>query len=204
MFKKAAFVIAGLLTATQPSFASPPDVFGSVAIKLGNVSIDEKWLPIQKEIDACVDGSCFTPEFKKFLAGLKGKTFKDQLEAINLHVNQIIKYKNDVDDEWTGPGETLARGYGDCEDYAILKLTALRNIGIDSQYLAMVVVNFKGTDGKVNYHAVTTVSTNFGYQVLDIVTNAVYNDSTNHVYFPLYSFSDNAVYIAGRKVSNGN
>jgi predicted transglutaminase-like cysteine proteinase len=37
-------------------------------------------------------------------------------------VNQRIIYQRDGHDDWQPPDETLALGYGDCEDIALLKL----------------------------------------------------------------------------------
>jgi hypothetical protein len=38
------------------------------------------------------------------------------------YVKQRVKYRRDTGDHWQTPDETLARGAGDCEDFAILWL----------------------------------------------------------------------------------
>ena len=44
---------------------------------------------------------------------------------INRAVNEAIKYTADTEDKWQSPDETVKRGKGDCEDYAILKMSML-------------------------------------------------------------------------------
>ncbi|WP_233426648.1 transglutaminase-like cysteine peptidase [Rhizobium mongolense] len=55
---------------------------------------------------------------------------------MNVAVNRAIRYRRDMDtdqaaDHWAAPSETLARQQGDCEDFAILKMAALRAEGAD-------------------------------------------------------------------------
>jgi len=49
---------------------------------------------------------------------------------MNRDVNLSIVATRDVTDHWQTPLETLERGKGDCEDYAILKLAVLAYKGI--------------------------------------------------------------------------
>jgi predicted transglutaminase-like cysteine proteinase len=61
--------------------------------------------------------------------------------AINLAVrpmSDLVQYG--VDDRWATPLETLARGAGDCEDYAIAKYAVLRAAGVDEDDLRLIVV----------------------------------------------------------------
>lgn len=46
-----------------------------------------------------------------------------ELQEVNSLVNAYVVYKRDLEgnDYWQTPDETLLRGTGDCEDYAILK-----------------------------------------------------------------------------------
>lgn len=50
------------------------------------------------------------------------QTFAADLQRINRLVNKYIRYKRDVHDEWAGPRDVAKRGYGDCEDLALMKL----------------------------------------------------------------------------------
>lgn len=55
---------------------------------------------------------------------------------INELVNKDIQFQTDIDnweaiDYWAAPVETLTRGAGDCEDYALLKYFSLLIAGVD-------------------------------------------------------------------------
>lgn len=68
-----------------------------------------------------------------------------RLKAINTFFNRQILYRDDretwgVVDYWASPLETLAKGQGDCEDYAIGKYFSLIAAGIPSVKMRMVYV----------------------------------------------------------------
>lgn len=60
----------------------------------------------------------------------------DKINRINKTVNTSIIYTADQDDYWQSPGETLTRGRGDCEDYAILKAAMLGGGNIHIVFIA--------------------------------------------------------------------
>jgi predicted transglutaminase-like cysteine proteinase len=83
---------------------------------------------------------------------------------VNNVVNTTIKPMTDmqqygVEDYWTYPDS----GYGDCEDYAMLKRRKLMEKGIPAGDLLMTVVRQSDGDG----HAVLTVHTDHGDFILD-------------------------------------
>ncbi|MGT2467572.1 transglutaminase-like cysteine peptidase (plasmid) [Mesorhizobium atlanticum] len=62
---------------------------------------------------------------------VRDKGFYDKLSFVNSTVNRLIAYKKDSlvygeFDYWAKPLEILDRRAGDCEDFAILKMTALQ------------------------------------------------------------------------------
>jgi predicted transglutaminase-like cysteine proteinase len=82
-----------------------------------------------------------------------------RLGEINRAINLAIRPMSDLAqygqiDVWSPPLVTLAHGAGDCEDYAIAKLVALRLAGIADDDLRIVVMRdtLSGED-----HAVTAV-----------------------------------------------
>ena len=71
----------------------------------------------------------------------RGSEGRARLGEINRAINLLIKPVSDwiqhgVDDFWSAPLATLGAGAGDCEDYAILKYAALRELGIASRRYA--------------------------------------------------------------------
>ena len=88
----------------------------------------------------------------------------DDLVKVNYWVNETIKPLTDLDhwgvvERWN-MGED---GYGDCEDYALLKRKMLIQAGWPREALLMTVVRDKKGEG----HAVLTVKTNRGEYILD-------------------------------------
>ena len=94
---------------------------------------------------------------------LTNKSWAD-LVRINAWVNENVKPMTDMDhwgvvEKWSYPDD----GYGDCEDYALLKRRMLVEAGWPREALLMTVVREKNGNG----HAVLTVKTDKGEFILD-------------------------------------
>jgi predicted transglutaminase-like cysteine proteinase len=94
---------------------------------------------------------------------LSNKAWTD-LARINKWVNENVKPMTDMDhwgvvEKWSYPDD----GYGDCEDYALLKRRMLVEAGWPREALLMTVVREKNGNG----HAVLTVKTDKGEFILD-------------------------------------
>ena len=93
---------------------------------------------------------------------------REQLGAVNSFFNQQLSFQDDPGiwrqiDYWATPVESLIKGAGDCEDYALAKRRALIDAGWPASTLLMSVV--KQADGEG--HAVLLVRTDRGDLVLD-------------------------------------
>jgi predicted transglutaminase-like cysteine proteinase len=85
--------------------------------------------------------------------------------AINLAIRPVSDLRRfGVADEWVPPLDTLQAGAGDCEDYAILKLQALREAGFAAADLKLVIVRDSST--RTN-HAVAAARLSSQWVVLD-------------------------------------
>ena len=94
---------------------------------------------------------------------LSTRVWKD-LVRVNNRVNETIKPMTDLDhygvvEKWAYPDD----GYGDCEDYVLLKRRILIDAGWPREALLITVVR----DGKGEGHAVLTVKTDRGEFILD-------------------------------------
>ena len=94
---------------------------------------------------------------------LTAKAWKD-LVRVNNWVNDTIKPVTDLEhwgvvERWSYPDD----GYGDCEDYVLLKRRMLIQAGWPREALLITVVRDKKGDG----HAVLTVKTDKGDFILD-------------------------------------
>jgi predicted transglutaminase-like cysteine proteinase len=88
----------------------------------------------------------------------------NDLVRINKRVNETIRPITDLEhwgvaERWNYPDD----GYGDCEDYVLLKRRMLMQAGWPRQALLITVVRDKHGDG----HAVLTVKTDKGEFILD-------------------------------------
>lgn len=92
------------------------------------------------------------------------------LISANVHVNSTIKPRSDmahwgVEDRWDYPDD----GFGDCEDYQLLKRKLLVQAGLPRRAMPMtVVIDHEGTG-----HAVMMARTDRGDFVLDNMRDAV-------------------------------
>jgi predicted transglutaminase-like cysteine proteinase len=87
-----------------------------------------------------------------------------ELERVNRYVNDRVKPLTDLEqygtvEKWTYPES----GYGDCEDYVLLKRRMLMQLGWPRSALLVTVVRDKKGDG----HSVLTVRTDRGELILD-------------------------------------
>lgn len=79
------------------------------------------------------------------LAGLAGQGELAQVAAVNAFMNRRLEYRDDQDawgqiDYWASPLETLEKGMGDCEDFAIAKYFSLTALGVPHRKLRLVYV----------------------------------------------------------------
>ena len=94
---------------------------------------------------------------------LTATALKD-LVSVNRYVNGTVKPMTDIEhwgtiEKWSYPDD----GYGDCEDYALLKRRLLIRAGWPREALLLTVVRDRRDEG----HAVLTVKTDRGDFILD-------------------------------------
>ena len=117
-----------------------------------------------------------------------------EMERVNLSVNTRIKPMTDMEhwgvvERWNYPDD----GYGDCEDYVLLKRKMLMQAGWPREALLITVVRDKRGDG----HAVLTVKTNKGEFILDNQTDdIVLWSDTGYRFVKRQSQSDPNVWVA--------
>jgi predicted transglutaminase-like cysteine proteinase len=181
-----------------------PGVFGSVALSMRNFPVSAHWAPVYKAIVDCTPGSACdrkSPAFSEIINIASKKAFREKLDFVNSSINRLITYKTDmavygVTDYWATPSEILEHRAGDCEDYVILKMTALLRAGIPAESMSFVVLQDRR---RKFFHAVLSVSTGSGTFILDSLSNVVALDSDHPDYVPLYSFSTDRAWIHGSK-----
>jgi len=170
--------------ATSPGVANGrPDVFGSVALRVGHTQLDARW---QRVAHSPVGGAAAT-----YAASLRGKDAFERIEAVNWYVNKRVRFTDDIrqygrKDVWSAANETLNRGRGDCEDYAIAKLQMLRRAGIADKDLYLVVV--KDLVRRAD-HAILVVRAAGHMYVLDNGTDELLDTESVSDYRPVITFA---------------
>jgi predicted transglutaminase-like cysteine proteinase len=149
---------AGELTASLGGSLAPPEPTSYVAVG------EPTRAPIGW-LEFCLEHKqeCATTPSSPRDVVLTPKAWTDMLK-VNAWVNESIKPVTDVEhwgviESWNYPDD----GYGDCEDYVLLKRRMLMQAGWPREALLITVVRDKKGDG----HAVLTVKTDRGEFVLD-------------------------------------
>ena len=177
--------------ARPPVSADRPDIFNSVALSIGRSPLDARW---NKVSGAGVGGNAGA-----FAASLRGHGIIARLEAVNSYVNARVRFVDDriqfgVADRWLAASETLNRGRGDCEDFALAKRAMLRAAGVSDKDLYLVVL--KDLSRRAD-HAVLVVRANGRFLVLDNGTDRIVDSSDVQDYKPVLTFTAGHAYTHG-------
>ncbi len=175
----------------SPVPSDRPDVFNSVALTIGRSPLDARW--------SQVSGAGASGAAGAYSASLRGQGIIAKLEAVNSYVNARVRFVDDrvqfgVADRWMVASETLARGRGDCEDFAIAKRAMLRAAGVPDKDLYLVVL--KDLSRRAD-HAVLVVRAAGRFLVLDNGTDRIVDSSDVQDYKPMLT------YTAGRTYTHG-
>jgi predicted transglutaminase-like cysteine proteinase len=173
----------------------------------------QKWFALKEKLDddmvqlALCDGdrdNCASSAALKLLAIVDQARTRDGralLGETNRAINLAIRAENDgAEDIWSSPLDTFQRGAGDCEDYAIAKLAALRLAGVAAEDLRLVVVrDTRNGEG----HAIASAKLDGHWLMLDNRRMAMVEDDDARNYQPLYVLYQSAVLkYAGEPVRN--
>jgi len=168
-----------------------PDVFNSIAMPISHTPLDGRW--------SRVESSRVGGHAGRFAAALRDRDERAKLDAVNRYVNARIAFVDDirqfgVADRWDAASDTLSRGRGDCEDYAIVKLAMLRRAGFADRNLYFVVL--KDLVRRAD-HAVLVVRSGGRFLVLDNGTETLVDSAAIADYRPIMTFS------AGQRFTHG-
>ena len=128
--------------------------------------------------------------WKDIKAKLSGMSPLEQVKAVNVLINRW-PYRTDMDvwgvmDYWETPVEFFQKS-GDCEDFAIAKYFALRDLGFPASQMRIVVL--KDTLRNLD-HAVTAVYLDGDAWILDNLSNAVLSHKRLSHYRPQFSVNE--------------
>lgn len=125
----------------------------------------------------------------------------EQLRAVNSFFNQQLSFQDDTRiwhqiDYWATPLESLIKGAGDCEDYALAKYFSLRNLGVPSEKLRITYVKALTRN---QAHMVLTWYASSGAEplVLDNLIDDIRPASQRKDLLPVYAFNAEGLYLPG-------
>ena len=185
-------VVRAAMPIYRPAIAMDrPDVFNSVALPIGHTSLERRWKKVTNGAIGAASAS--------YAAGIANRSPIERLEAINHYVNARVRFVDDirqygVADMWTSAAQTLSRGRGDCEDYAIAKLQLLRRAGFADKDLYLVILRdaLRRAD-----HAVLVARADGRLLVLDNGTDRLFDSYEMVDYRPIVTFSGNRAWTHG-------
>ena len=166
-----AVAVAGISCSEAAQSASRVRTFSVLPVRASFISVGALtstpygWLDFCNRYESeCEGGLTASADF--VLTDASWRLIRD----INAKVNAMIEPQSDLQhwgvvDRWDLPED----GYGDCEDYVLLKRKLLMAAGLPRQALLVTVVK----DEKGEGHAVLTVHTNRGEFVLDNMRDRV-------------------------------
>lgn len=185
-------VLQARMPVYRPAIAMDrPDVFNSVALPIARTSLDRRWRKVANVPVGATSAA--------YASNIADRSPIEKLEAINRYVNARVAFVDDsrqygVSDLWTAAADTLRRGRGDCEDYAIAKLQLLRRAGFAEQDLYLVILRdaLRRAD-----HAVLVVRAEGRMLVLDNGTDRLIDSYEMPDYRPIFTFSGNRAWTHG-------
>jgi predicted transglutaminase-like cysteine proteinase len=190
----------------------PPEqaqgIFGTAALRSSELDMTSQWnrvldrLPkLSAAISACAadPAQCSAPWMGAWVQARRLSTSLDrreQLRAVNRFFNRW-PYKSDraiyrASEYWAAPDEFMAYS-GDCEDYAIAKFFALRELGFTNQELRIAVVydNLRRTG-----HAVLAVYVEDDILILNNQTDTIASHARYNNFVPWYLVNETTLWTA--------
>jgi predicted transglutaminase-like cysteine proteinase len=209
-----AFIALAMLLFTFSAQAESDEPFGATVLPTFGNPYTENWLKVRDDwaverrvLDRCraERQRCPSPAALRFLAVIneaRAQTGRARIAHLNRAINLAIRAMDDlvnygVPELWTAPLATLARGAGDCTDYAIAKYYALGELGIPATDRRLVFVHTKAPRGN---HAVLVVRDGDHWLILDNLRMPLVDSAVSTDYVPFLEFDRNGVWLFIRQL----
>jgi predicted transglutaminase-like cysteine proteinase len=173
---------------------------------VSNGEVLSKWIGVEADIHAendilsrCRASVELCPAAaRRFLAIVdqgRAQTGRARIGIINRAINLAIRPMSDlaqwgVIDRWSAPLVTLTTGLGDCEDYAIAKYVALKEVGMAAEDVKLIIVRDLAVGGE---HAVVAVRFDGHWIILDNRWLILVEDSQIRQMVPLFVLNQSGV-----------
>lgn len=152
-----------------------------------------------------ISGELFK-EWLQLLRTSRNASERERLQRVNTFFNEQIAFENDFplwdkSDYWATPLETLARGRGDCEDYAIAKYFSLLELGTSINKLRLVYVRatIDNLDGSFTRQAHMVLAyyptPDSEPLILDNINKKILPASKRPDLLPVFSFNSDGIWL---------
>ena len=170
---------------------TPPNLSGTLAVPVKPERYVDGWERARR--DASAD-----PRMRALIAPARGLTRDRQVFYVQSAVSQRIRWRSDTTewgrhDYWASAAETLQHGYGDEEDRAIVKMQALRALGIPTRDLYLTM----GRDKVGGPITVLIVRLGSRYFVLDDTGGTPFTTDRRPEFKPMLTFGYGGSWIHG-------
>ena len=189
-----ALLLGPVALSSSDAGATVSGLFGSREFHSTNLTKFPKWRGalerFEVELASCAAQDCSLQEWQSLLSPLDGLDAMTQLRLVNRAINKF-RYVEDYAnwqraDYWATPLQFLDRS-GDCEDFAIAKYMALRELGIPSRDMRIVILR---DHARHAMHAVLAVYVDGRPYILDNLRDAVVAADNIMTYEPIYSINE--------------
>lgn len=177
-------------------------IFGSTELSLKSFEALPQWARVLERLtsegpalERCGKqrahcGESAPQAWNKIIADAQPHSRNRKLQMVNSYFNRW-PYKLDrevygASEYWASPLEFLRRS-GDCEDYAIAKFFALRQLGLGNEEMRVVIL---WDEIRTIGHAVLAVYTEDDILVLDSLSSAILSHWRYKQYVPQYSMNE--------------
>jgi predicted transglutaminase-like cysteine proteinase len=140
-------------------------------------------------------------QWQELLVRSKGLPESEEIVRVNDFFNHKIFFVDDLEgwgqaDYWATPLESLGRGLGDCEDFAIAKYVSLRSLGVPLDKLRLTYVRAQ-IGGVSQAHMVLAYypSPRAEPLILDNLVGEVLPASRRNDLYPVFSFNSEGLWV---------
>lgn len=153
-------------------------------------------------------------ETQQLISSSKALPEPDKLKRVNEFFNRRLQFQDDAAlwqqaDYWASPLEMIGKGAGDCEDFAILKYTVLKELGVSAEKLRMSYVKAKigGSSSNVTQaHMVLTYYPTPDAEplILDNLITEIRPASRRPDLTPVFSFNSEGIFTGSGTQPSGS
>lgn len=169
--------------------AVTPVLAGTIAVPISAKRFWDNWERARRDASAM-------PQMRRLIAPALTMSRARQVAFVQSAVTRAIQWRSDTTqwgrhDYWASAAQTLASGYGDMEDRAIVKMQALRSLGVATTDLYLTLAR----DSVAGPETVLIVREGRDYYILDDSGGPPYRPEQRKEFQPVITFGYGASWV---------